>query len=214
MAKLVREEGDHTYWSDGAVRWAYGNSMGKQPGSLAKRHPKAAAPIATAAQGRALGRKGNEIKAETWRSAAQDGMVKALEETGKIPQGSGPAEAFGAIVSSQTGMATDPELGRAATGAARFVAESVGAMSRGGDQVQALVVNVQIGEGVQAKYLEDEGDVVDGTFTEPAESEKERETYPHVGAEPDWGVFGFPCDRVSARSEPQEFTVDAEGVHE
>ena len=42
MATLEREEGDYTYWSDGAQRYAKGNSLGKAPGSLAKRHPKAA----------------------------------------------------------------------------------------------------------------------------------------------------------------------------
>jgi len=173
MAELVRQEGDHTYWSDGAVRWAHGNSKGKQPGSLARRHPKAAAPIATAAQGRALGKKGNEIKAERWRAAAQKGMVEALEKNGKIAQGAGPAEAFGAIVGAQADMSTNLDHEKASTGAARFVAESVGAMSKGGGQVQPVQINVMIGEGVRAKYLEDEGDVVDGTFTEPAESEKE-----------------------------------------
>ena len=41
MATLEREEGDYTYWSDGAQRYAKGNGLGKAPGSLAKRHPKA-----------------------------------------------------------------------------------------------------------------------------------------------------------------------------
>ena len=42
MATLEREEGDYTYWSDGATRYAGGNSQGKQKGSLAKRPPYAA----------------------------------------------------------------------------------------------------------------------------------------------------------------------------
>ena len=42
MATLERQEGDYTYWSDGATRYAKGNSLGKAPGSLAKRHPKSA----------------------------------------------------------------------------------------------------------------------------------------------------------------------------
>jgi len=45
MATLEREEGDYTYWSDGAVRYAGDNSQGKQKGSLAKRPPYAAERI-------------------------------------------------------------------------------------------------------------------------------------------------------------------------
>lgn len=45
MATLEREEGDYTYWSDGAQRYAKGNSLGKAPGSLAKRHPKSGKPF-------------------------------------------------------------------------------------------------------------------------------------------------------------------------
>ena len=45
MATLEREEGDYTYWSDGAQRYAKDNSLGKAPGSLAKRHPKSGKPF-------------------------------------------------------------------------------------------------------------------------------------------------------------------------
>ncbi len=167
---IVSIEGDHATYSDGAVRWAEGNSLGKKKGGLVKPHPKAHAPISTAEEWRALGRLGNEIKAERWRLAATAGMVDQLRKSGRIRQ-DGDAEAgYGAIVGAQSGVAV--EGGRESTGAARFVAESIGAMTRGGGQVQAVQVNVQIGEAVKDKYLDSEVEVVDATPQEAAEHEE------------------------------------------
>ncbi len=167
---IVSVEGDHATYSDGAVRWAEGNSLGKKKGGLVKPHPKAHAPISTAAEGRALGRKGNEIKAERWRAAATDGMLKELKDSGRIRQDGNAEDGYGAIVGAQSKLAV--EGGRESTGGARFVAESIGAMTRGGGQVQALQVNVQIGEAVKDKYLDPDIEVVDATPQEAAEHEE------------------------------------------
>ncbi len=167
---IVSVEGDHALYSDGAVRWAEGNSLGKKKGGLVKPHPKAHAPIRTAEEGREMGRKGNQIKSEMWRSAAVDGMTKELAKKGRIAKDGSPEEGFGAIVGAQAGMAVSDT--REATGAARFVAESIGAMTRGGGQVQALQVNVQIGEAVRDRYLDPDIEVVDATPQEAAEHEE------------------------------------------
>jgi hypothetical protein len=101
-------------------------------------------------------------------------MIEELRSSGRISKDGDAEDGFGAIVGSQAGVAVSGS--RESTGAARFVAESIGAMSRGGGQVQALQVNVQIGESVRDRYLDGDPDpeVIDagaGAAKEPEHKE-------------------------------------------
>ena len=79
MATLEREEGDYTYWSDGAQRYAKGNSLGKAPGSLAKRHPKSDAfTPATAKIHGANGHIAKRVKREERRLVSLAALNEAL----------------------------------------------------------------------------------------------------------------------------------------
>ena len=80
MANKVREEGDFTYWDDGAQRYAKGNSLGKAPGSLAKRHPKAAVPIQdlSVSKRRELSVKGGNATAAKRRNWVSEAYASAL----------------------------------------------------------------------------------------------------------------------------------------
>ena len=82
MAQLVKVEGDYSYWDDGSVRYAEGNSLGKQRGGLAKRHPKATTPEQRVAIG--LGRRRQKVApdrlsdAEHRRQVSLDALGQAL----------------------------------------------------------------------------------------------------------------------------------------
>lgn len=153
MAELLKEEGDFTYWDDGSVRYAKGNSLGKQPGAKApgSKLPPALLEhmIQSADQAVAM----NQRKQEKWLEEAQAGMLRQAQKTGKAPYGSGPSEAWGAVVEGQTDLALTPTRGRASTTAARFVGEAVGVMTRGGNDVQATQVNVVIGQELIDRYV-------------------------------------------------------------
>ena len=83
MAQLVKIEGDYSYWDDGSVRWAADNSLGKQKGALAKRHPLAAPSWGQAGAGlrkaKADGRKGQRVSTEVRRQASLDALAEALK---------------------------------------------------------------------------------------------------------------------------------------
>lgn len=85
MATLIREEGDYTYWDDGAQRYASGNAQGKAPGSLAKRHPQASMPWATNGEGlrkakddSANGKIAQRMNKETRRNVSKLALQEAL----------------------------------------------------------------------------------------------------------------------------------------
>ena len=83
MATKIREEGDYTFWDDGAQRYSKGNSLGKAPGSLAKRHPKAATTFdkLTVSKRRDIASSGGTAKYEARRIAVSDAYAFALRDS-------------------------------------------------------------------------------------------------------------------------------------
>ena len=83
MAHKIREEGDYTYWSDGAQRYAKGNSQGKQAGGLAKRHPKAGIYFDKLAPHKLadITKQGRDAQDRTRRAKVRDAYAHALRSS-------------------------------------------------------------------------------------------------------------------------------------
>ena len=199
MANLVRQEGDFTYWDDGAVRYAKGNSLGKSPGSLAerngkyieqatrtlaKRYPKHAKAILQGNGGHGLGKafgtigadvaSGNEtIRKQAAQAEAEAGLLRAGMSLSPLSPKL-PAEAWGFIVEKQAEAAMSPDLVHSVR-AAEFVGRATEYMQaeKAGTHIERMQVIVMDSE--TAELLTQRGglllpDVVEGEFREPTET--------------------------------------------
>jgi hypothetical protein len=204
MAKLIKQEGDFTYWDDGAKRYAKGNSLGKTPGALAERNakyqdkaiealaqlsPKQAQALKRRKNGHAIGaaladvRQGKQTERKRLAQfEAEAGLLRAgLSLSPLSPKL--PAEAWGFIVERQAEAAMSPEMSHSVR-AAEFVGRATDYLHQDkSGSVQALQVNVHLDGGAAGRLVElgllgsDTDDVVDGEARD-APDDDETETDP------------------------------------
>ena len=181
MTHKVRDIDENTAeYSDGAIRYVSGNSLGRQPGSLVKLHP-GMTPIANREHALAL----VEAKREKAILAATDGMQRAIEANTEYSPRT-EFDAWGVVIEKQTELAIEPEMGHASTQAAKLVGHAAGMLASdrttiqdqrkqtvvivGGDQADAYLEGLGIGslsageservasEGPQPVSVDDEAD--------------------------------------------------------
>lgn len=151
MANKVREEGDYTYWDDGAVRYARGNSLGKTPGALAKRPPYAAKLLhlqdktngkgkhgLTVSQRGVLAKRANATRTrELAKAAAEAGMLEAARSSSPSNPNV-PTEAWGILAENLT----ERVLAEDNTGHAVAAVKQLGSMTGYQTQEKGQTVNI------------------------------------------------------------------------
>ena len=197
MANLVKQEGDFTYWDDGAVRYAKGNSLGKTPGSLAERNgkyqekaiqalaqlsPKQAQALKEHKNGHAIGaaladaRRENQTarKLEAQRQAEQAMMHAAAASSPGDARV--PAEAWGLLAGNLTERALLEENTGHAVSAVGMLGKMTGYLTEErGSQTHIERMQVIVLDQDTAELLTQRGglllpDVVEGEFREPTET--------------------------------------------
>lgn len=177
MANLLKREGDFTYWDDGAVRYAKGNSLGKTPGSLAernkeylskahqalaaqvsKRHPKLAEALSKSTNGNNGKEWGQAVKLvkadrqierklEAQRAAELAMMQAAASSSPGNPKV--PTEAWGLLAGNLTERALMDENTGHAVSAVGMIGRMTGYLGEESARApqQAIQVNVTIEAG-------------------------------------------------------------------
>ena len=126
MTHLVRKINDDiAEYSDGAKRYVSGNSLGKQPGSLAVIHPKMEEhTITTTERSMELNNRRREIAMQ----AAASGMQRAVAANSEY-QPTSDFEAWGAIIGRQTELSMAVDMGHASTQAPKLVGHAAGMLA-------------------------------------------------------------------------------------
>ena len=145
MAHKIREEGDYTYWSDGAQRYAKGNSLDKAPGSLAKRHPKAVSfDKLTVSKRKAIASNGGKATWDKRREKVADAYAYALRSS--HPDIGTEQAGLREIAEASFVQATDDSSAAAVKARAQFLEQYTGG-KREDKQVTATQINITVSPG-------------------------------------------------------------------
>ena len=126
MTHLVRKINDDTAeYSDGAIRYIAGNSLGKQPGALAVVHPKMVEHTITTTE---KSIEMNNRRRELAMLAAASGMQRAVEANSEYTPMS-DFEAWGVIIEKQSELSMAVDMGHASTQAAKLVGHAAGMLA-------------------------------------------------------------------------------------
>lgn len=152
MATLEREEGDYTYWSDGSQRYAKGNSLGKAPGSLAKRHPKSGKAFdkLSPSKRRIISSNGGKANWARKKQQVAEAYAAALRET--HPDYISEEEGLQEIAEAEFIQATDSEGGGPAVRAREhFIQEYTGGKQDSQATEEHKHLHITISQGVEVE---------------------------------------------------------------
>ena len=172
MAHKIREEGDYTYWSDGAQRYAKGNSLGKQAGGLAKRHPKAATSFdqLTVSEGKAMGKLGGKAKWEAKRTAISDAHAYALRSS--HPDARTEEQGLRLLAEAEFTQGNEGEGASAVKARAQFYEQYTGG-KREDKTIAATQINITVSPGAGndlSRFAQLIPDVIEGEIIEEESS--------------------------------------------
>ena len=148
MATLLRQEGDYTYWSDGAQRYAKGNTQGKQAGGLARRHPKASLPFDQRPkhERKHIAKLGADARHKARRVAVSDAHAYVLRST--HPDARTEEQGLRMLAEAEFTQGNEAEGGSAVRARAQFYEQYTGG-KRDDRVIDARQVHITISPGVE-----------------------------------------------------------------